>query len=96
MLAALHAGWFRAGRRGWPTRFEFRVSSAELRGLASGKIVVVAAEEPTKMLEHKFRGRPDLEITVELPSDLTKREASRVIEFPKTLPFDDAAQFESA
>jgi hypothetical protein len=91
MLETLRCGWFKTGRRGWPTRFEFRVSPTQLQGLATGTISLSpAAIAPVKMLEHRFRLRPDLEISFELPDDLSKREVLRVAEFLKTLPFDDA------
>jgi len=93
MLETLRCGWFKTGRRGWPTRFDFRVSPTQLHGLATGKISLpAAAVAPVRMLEHKFRLRPDLEISFELPSDLSKRDVLRIAEFLKTLPFDDAGR----
>lgn len=90
-LAALGCGWFKTGRRGWPTRFEFKLDPKHLHGLATGHISPPARPaSPARILEHKFRLRPDQEIVLQLPSDLSKREVGRIAEFLKTLPFEDA------
>lgn len=37
---------------------------------------------------HKFRLRPDVEIAIDLPPDLSRREAERLASWVQTLPFD--------
>lgn len=48
------------------------------------------------MLTHKFRLRADLEISLELPADLSIKEVARVSEFLKTLPFDEVGLRDAA
>lgn len=43
---------------------------------------------PEGAIEHKYQLRAGWQVTVGLPSDLTSREAARLSEFIKTLPFD--------
>ena len=38
--------------------------------------------------EHKFHLRPDLSVTIELPTDLTPQEAARMSRFIETLPLN--------
>ena len=45
------------------------------------------ADSLVEMLQHSYRIRPDLEIKLALPEDLTSVEASRLAEFVRTLPF---------
>jgi hypothetical protein len=79
-------------RRGRPSRFWFYVSSVGLGKEVSGKgKPAVRIIRPPKMLTHRFRLRPELEISLELPSDLTQKEVGRVADFLKTLPFEGAA-----
>jgi hypothetical protein len=88
MLATLRCGWFTVGRRKWPTRLEFRADPRQLHKLATASSPV-ASVAPT-MLTHRFRLRPELEISVYLPSDVSKKEISRIADFLQTLPFDHA------
>jgi hypothetical protein len=74
-------GWVWLGRRNSKTRFEFNASS---RAIAN------AARQTSKApIVHTFRLRPELQVSFELPIDLTQKEVSRIAEFLKTLPFDD-------
>ena len=41
-------------------------------------------------IRHSFNLRPGYSITLELPRDFTTREAARLSEFVKTLPFDSS------
>lgn len=43
---------------------------------------------PEGAIEHTYQLRADWRVTMALPSDLTAREAARLSEFIKTLPFD--------
>ena len=48
----------------------------------------VAETTPEGAIRHTFQLRPDWQIELTLPADLSVREASRLSEFVKTLPFD--------
>ncbi len=37
---------------------------------------------------HRFVLRPDFQVQLELPQDLNQREANRLAEFIRTLPFE--------
>jgi hypothetical protein len=77
-----HRGFVWLGRRDSKTRFEFTASS---------KAIAKAARQTSKApVVHKFRLRPDLEVSFELPIDLSQKEVHRISEFLKSLPFDDA------
>ncbi|MCC7499809.1 MAG: hypothetical protein IT160_19670 [Bryobacterales bacterium] len=43
---------------------------------------------PEGTIKHTYQLRADWQVTLALPSDLTAREAARLSEFIKTLPFD--------
>jgi hypothetical protein len=94
MLQALHGwdcGWFIIGRRQHVSRFWFNVSSTQLGKEVSGKGMPASPPNPPiAMLTHKFRLRPELEISLDLPSDLSKKEIGRIADFLQTLPFDHA------
>ncbi len=44
-------------------------------------------DSATKMLQHSFRLRPTLEVSLFLPGDLSAAEASRLADYVRTLPF---------
>lgn len=50
--------------------------------------VIAEVAVPEGTIEHKYQLRAGWQITLALPSDLTSREAARLSEFIKTLPFD--------
>lgn len=87
-LERTSCGRFVVGRRGRESRFEWWVSMKELAHLC-----LEVAEPSTEMDEdadfvgHEYRLRPDLTIGFQLPSDLTEREAKRLADFVRTLPF---------
>jgi hypothetical protein len=100
-LADAGCGSFVTGRRGQPSRLEWSVQltsvakAAKGEGLAVAKLdpseVGVTEEEddvPTGLLRHPFRLRPGLTLNLELPENLTVKEAMRLADFVKTLPFD--------
>ena len=94
-LQHVGAGTLIVGRKGRPTRFHHTVGIAELvkaaRGEgegASGKEAEAAAADPVTMFRHQYILRPDLHLTVHLPADLTKTEATRLAEFIRSLPFE--------
>jgi hypothetical protein len=98
-LEAAGCGTFVVGRRGQPSRFAWQVGLVSVGQAAAGKgehiedISGDAVEEETgeQTLEHRFQLRPDQQVRLELPRDLTSREASRLADFIRTLPFDAGA-----
>jgi len=80
-------GWFTVGRRGYSSRFDFYASSKAMAEAAIGKTTHAATPA---LLMHKFRLRRNLEISLELPSDLSAKEVERIADFLRTLPFNDA------
>lgn len=95
-LEAIGGGAFRVGRRGWPSRFEWKVDLVSVGQAAAGErkeVEVIsedaAEEEPEDMaFVHYYQLRPGFQVKLDLPRDLTGREAGRLAEFIKTLPFD--------
>jgi hypothetical protein len=97
-LERLGCGEYFIGRRGWRSRFEWKVSLVSVGQVAAGEAVpieevapdpVADAEEEaaSEMLQHTFALRLGLHITFGLPGDLTTTEATRLADFIKTLPF---------
>jgi hypothetical protein len=96
------AGRFVIGRRGQPTRFEWDVQAISAAKAAKGEVGAVEVlppgtpanddddedEVPAGMIRHFFRLRQDQAVQFDLPENLTEKEASRLGEFIKTLPFD--------
>lgn len=97
-------GRFLTGRKGHATRFEWTYDLVSVAKVAMGEEQDVEAIQPSEDLdddsqvigyllpegtiEHTYQLRPDWQVTVGLPSDLTAREALRLSEFIKTLPFE--------
>ncbi len=44
-----------------------------------------------EVLRHNYNLRPDFQVTIPLPVDLTHSEAARLADFVRTLPFSGAA-----
>jgi hypothetical protein len=104
-LEELGYGEFVEGRRGHPSRFEWLFDLVTVGRAAAGSSQVIeevrtSAEEedeadalpvmPPGSLSHKFQLRPDWQVDLILPIDFTTREALRLSDFIKTLPFDAA------
>jgi hypothetical protein len=94
-LADWGLGEFRAGRRGHPSRFIWSASMSSVGEAAAGRgtiedVVpqVEDGEEEIRTLQHPFRLRPDYVVTMNLPMDITLREATRLADFVKALPFE--------
>lgn len=94
-LEKLDCGKFVTGRHGWPSRFVWSVGLVSLGKIAGGEDQQLQTQktseangETAENLTHSFHLRPDVEIKLELPSDLTSGEASRLAEFVRALPFD--------
>jgi len=104
-LEELGFGDFVEGRRGHPSRFEWRYELVAVGKAASGDLqhlqevsdvdeededIEHVPDVPSGSIAHKFQLRPDRQVELILPVDLTTREANRLSEFIKTLPFDVA------
>ncbi len=104
-LAELGCGEFKTGRKGWPTRMVWSVGIVSLGQVASGQATAVQEiddvstdeeEVPVaaKAVEHdqmnvSYPLRPELMVGLSLPKNLTQKEANRLADFIKTLPFGD-------
>ena len=100
-LEDLHCGQFVVGRRGQPSRFEWAVQMSDLGSAARGEQRAVRAFDAEEseldeadvakpsddLLLHTYMLRPNVVTTLSLPKDLTEKEAVRLAEFIKTLPF---------
>ena len=100
-LADAGCGTFVTGRRGQPSRLKWSVQLTSVAKAAKGEGSAVAKLDPTEvavteeeddvpagLLRHPFRLRPELTLNLELPDNLTTKEAMRLADFVKTLPFD--------
>lgn len=92
-------GTFIVGRKGHPSRFQWTVGLPSVGKAAAGEDVpldVISEAEreqanqlPDEELEtYAFPLRPNLKVELELPTDLSSAEASRLADFIKALPFD--------
>ena len=96
-LDGLGVGKFIPGRRGYESRFEWRVSSKSVGQVAAGESTEIEQNAPDsedvsdsgsdEMIEHRFQLRPEIAVALSLPADLTEREAMRLARFIGTLPF---------
>ena len=91
-LQHVGAGTFIVGRKQYPTRFHHSVDSATLAKAArtEGEGIAAGVADPsseTVVIDHRYVLRQDFHLTVRLPADLTKTEATRLAEFIRTLPF---------
>ena len=100
-LESFKCGKFVVGRRGQPSRFEWEVEMIGLGKAARGMETEIVRlnedethaddhdeeEDVPPMIEHRYTLRPDLPVTLSLPANLTEKEAVRLSEFIKTLPF---------
>jgi hypothetical protein len=102
-LDRLGFGKFVVGRRGNQSRMIWNVSLGDLGRCAQGQVVEFENPElsesnsgspelakPGEFL-HLYQLRPDLKISIRLPSDLTPGEAKRVADFILSLSFEGSA-----
>lgn len=88
------AGEFVPGRRGHPSRFRWEVDSIRLSVAGeSGKATELtpsfaAVEAPVVLITHRYQLRPDMVITLSLPSNISQTEANRLSQFINSLPFE--------
>jgi hypothetical protein len=103
LLENARCGKYIEGRLGHSSRFSWDAGLISVGRAARGDVKVVEgsadnemdeAEEPSTirptLRPHRYYLRADLELTIELPTDLTSLEASRLADFVKTLPFSGA------
>lgn len=103
LLERARCGKYIEGRLGHPSRFSWDVGLISVGQAARGDVRIVEGSAHDEMDEtsepltirpalrlHRYHLRPDLEMSIELPTDLTISEASRLAEFVKTLPFSGA------
>lgn len=103
-LDEIGCGDFRTGRKGHPTRFEWKYDLVGVGKAAAGGTQAVEEIQPTAdqdncdeeaavkanpegAIRHTFQLRSDWQVELRLPADLSVREAGRLSEFLKTLPF---------
>ena len=92
-------GQYIVGRHGWPSRFVWAVGSLAACQAAQG---VVESVEPLpetdddaetefelEAVTHYLRLREDFDVEIQLPDDLTVREAERLCSFISSLPLDE-------
>jgi len=101
-LEEIGLGTFMVGRRGGVSRLEWKVPMIEAARAARGDDVEVPLLDPADELfsetrlearaidamHHTYNLRSDFLAEFDLPRDLTAREAFRLAEYIKTLPFD--------
>ena len=95
-LQEVGCGQFVTGRWGWPSRFVWNVGSLAASRVASGEEqevepVMEAGDQTGEVdeLEHTFNLRPDYQVSLTLPLDLTQSEAERLAGFVRTLPMEE-------
>jgi len=99
-------GHFKAGRRGKKSRFEWTARMITVGQAAAGetdRIEALTAEDvddedegSETSLDHAYRLRPDFNVPLQLPKDLTTTEAERLARFILTLPFQQDWHNDSA
>lgn len=107
-LEKLGCGTFVIGRRGQPSRFQWDVQMIALGKAAKGDELPILSQSESheeddididdpdqeiRLIPHSYRLRRNLNLTLHLPDDLTGKEAARLGEFIKTLPFEESEHF---
>jgi hypothetical protein len=92
-------GRYVEGRHGWPSRFVWAVPSLYVSAAAKGQQTLERdassdedlhqSADDEELVEHSFVLRPDVVVSLELPSDLRKSEAGRLAAFIQALPFEE-------
>jgi hypothetical protein len=90
-------GRYVEGRHGWPSRFVWAVPSLDVSSAARGHQALEPdassdenlqrSKDDDELIEHTFVLRPDIVVSLELPSDLRTGEAVRLAAFIQALPF---------
>ena len=96
-LETCGCGEFVAGRHGFPSRFVWSTAMISVGRAAAGEQEEVE-QLPTEdeelnrgdsWLTHSFQLRPQMTLEIDLPANLSSKEAQRIARFIETLPFDD-------
>lgn len=96
-LDAANAGRFIVGRRTKPSRFRWGMDWPGVAMHAEDDADSDSggwdhANDPdggeVRLVEHRYRLRPNYEVLIELPTNLSQVEASRLADFVRTLPFE--------
>lgn len=98
-LEGCGCGQYVEGRHGWPSRFVWSVGSISACQIAQGTTATVETlpeantddeiEAEVDTVNHTLRLRVDFAVEIQLPSDLTQREAQRIANFVASLPMDE-------
>ena len=98
-LENAQCGRYIKGVKGWPSRFEWTVSS-QLAGSSAADDLVSEDEyeemfdetnqEAVEARDHSYQLRTDLVVPLDLPIDLTIHEAKRLAQFILSLPLAEA------
>ena len=92
----LDLGKFLVGRRGQPSRMEWKYRLVDVGQAAAGELGDIEPADDlededgigTRFMRHSFQLRPDVAVQLELPGNLSRTEAARLADFIKTLPFE--------
>lgn len=102
-LEELGLGHLRTGPRGYEFAWDFELVAVGKAARGETTVIPllphrsmppvgdgssVPEEEDDGFVEHRFLLRPGVEVNLRLPGDLTKREAERLADFIRTLPFE--------
>jgi hypothetical protein len=83
-------GMFIVGRRGHDSRFQISgaaiVALRRMSAAPTGRPDSTPTPAKPTFIDHVFKFRPDTELKLSLPSDLTDREASRIARFVEAIP----------
>lgn len=95
-LEVLGCGTYVEGRRGWPSRFVWKVTSISTCSTAAGEVQDIESlkgvgddDTEVDMLKHSFNLRADFAVDLALPIDISSSEAERLAAFIKTLPLEN-------
>lgn len=102
-LETFGVGEFIPGRRGHSSRFKWEVDSVNVSRLdvefPNGNGEPVQAEQykheqgkheqGSNVITHKFQLRPEMVVSINLPSNITVSEAARFCKFIESLPFGE-------
>ncbi len=96
ILEECGCGQYVVGRHGWPSRFVWAVGSIAACQAAQGMSTDIESlpeandeeevEAECDSITHVLRLREDFDVELQLPADLTEKEASRIAAFVSALP----------
>jgi hypothetical protein len=99
LLEESACGQYVEGRHGWPSRFVWSVGSKSACQIAKGMEATIETltetnedeefEAEVNTITHVLQLRSDFALELQLPTDLTQREAVRIASFVAALPLDE-------